>query len=267
MSVETGKVMGLVMAASRSGPQDSVAQLQGKSNKNLVEIAGKVMLERVVGTLLESDCFRHVMVSIEDAALVRSAPQLAAWLDEGRISIVQSRGNLADSVLDAVAAADDPLPLVITTGDNALHTPELVRDFVTGFLAATEDAVVAFTAEDIVLQSFPNAGLAFHKLKDGGWSACNLYGLRNKKALEAVQIFQGGGQFGKRHWRILKAFGVMPFILYKLKWTTLDGLLARIAKNLGLSASAVRLPYAFGPIDVDNPKFFQISEKELMRRQ
>ncbi len=260
------KVTGLVMAASRSGVRNSVAQLQDKSHKCLVEIAGQVMLERVVGTFLDSGCFHRVAISIEDESVVRQVPRISAWLNEGLVVVTPSRGNLADSVVAAVDVLEDPLPLVITTGDNALHTPDLVRDFVTGFLADTEDVTIGFTAEDIVSERFPDAGLAYHRVKDGGWSACNLYGLHTEKAIMTARVFEGGGQFGKRHWRILKAFGVMPFLLYKLKWATLDQIIARIAKNMGITAATVNLPYAFGPIDVDNPQSFALSEAELLRR-
>ena len=262
----TEKITALVMAASRRGPTDSVAQLQNKSHKCLVEIAGQVMLVRVITALLDSGCFSRIAVSIEEENVLRDVPQLNTWLDDGTIVVTPSRGNLADSVLAAVETLDDPLPLVITTGDNALHTPELVRDFVTGFLADTEDVSVAFTSEEVVQTQFPESGLAYHRIKDGGWSACNLFGLRNEASLITAHIFEGGGQFGKRHLRILKAFGVMPFILYKMKWATLDEIIARIGSNLGITASVVNLPYPFGPIDVDNPTSFALTEAELLRR-
>ena len=263
----TEKITALVMAASRRGPTDSVAQLQNKSHKCLVEIAGQVMLVRVIAALLDSGCFNRVAISIEEESILRGVPQLSAWLDDGAIVVTPSRGNLADSVLAAVETLDNPLPLVITTGDNALHTPELVREFVTGFLADTEDVAVGFTSEAVVQTQFPESGLAYHRIKDGGWSACNLFGLRNEASLITAHIFEGGGQFGKRHLRILKAFGVMPFILYKMKWATLDEIIARIGRNLGITASVVNLPYPFGPIDVDNPKSFALTEAELLRRQ
>lgn len=260
------QVTALVMAASRRGPRDSVAQLQDKSHKCLVEIAGQVMLERIVQTLLDSGCFNRVAISIEEEAVVRQVPQISAWIDDGTVVITPSRGNLAGSVLAATEVLDNPLPLVITTGDNALHTPELIRDFVTGFLTHTEDAIAGFTSETVVQQQFPDSGLAYHHIKDGGWSSCNLFGLRNEAALVTAHIFEGGGQFGKKHLRILKAFGITPFILYKLKWATLDEIIARIGKNLGITASVVDLPYPFGPIDVDNPRSFALSEAELLKR-
>lgn len=257
----------LVMAASRRGVDDPVAKLQGKSHKCLVELDGQVMLERVLETLIDSGCFGKIHVSVDDESILRATPAMQAWADEGRVICVAARGNLADSVLAAADVIEDSLPLIITTGDNALHTPELIRDFMQAFWASDEDAAVAFTRDDVVLRDYPNSGLAFHQLKDGGFSSCNLYGLRRAKALSAVKIFEGGGQFGKRHMRILKAFGVLPFIIYKLKLSDMRGLINAIGRKLGVSIDPIMLEYPFGPIDVDHKHSFDITEATLIKRR
>ncbi|MDA0339631.1 MAG: hypothetical protein O2910_07305 [Proteobacteria bacterium] len=104
-------------------------------------------------------------------------------------------------------------------------------------------------------------------MKDGGWSACNLYGLRNKQALNAVGVFRGGGQFGKRHMRILKAFGILTFLLYKMKVMKMHPLMNRIGRGLKVSVDSLVMPYSFGPIDVDNPPSFALSEEALKKRR
>ncbi len=257
----------LVMAASRRGVDDPVAKLQGTSHKCLVELDGQVMLERVIEALVDSGCFTKIHVSIDNEDVLRATEKMRGWMDEGRVVFVQSHGNLADSVLKAVDEIDNSLPMVITTGDNALHTPEIVRDFVRDFHASKADAVVGFTREDVVLREFANSGLAFHRLKDGGFSSCNLYGLKNANALKAVRIFEGGGQFGKRHIRILKAFGLWPFIIYKLKLSDLAGLLNAIGRRLRVSVEISWLDYPWGPIDVDHKHSFDITEATLIRRR
>ncbi len=155
----------LVMAASRRGVDDPVAKIQGLSHKCLVTLDGQVMLERVLEALVDSGCFAKIHVSVDRADILTATPAMKGWVDEGRVVFVQSHGNLADSVLKAVAEIDSPLPMIITTGDNALHTPEIVRDFVRDALASRADAVVGFTREDVVLQDYANSGLAFHRLK------------------------------------------------------------------------------------------------------
>jgi GTP:adenosylcobinamide-phosphate guanylyltransferase len=257
----------LVMAASRRGENDPVALLQHKSHKCLVEIDGQVMLERVVEVLIDSACFNRIYVSVESEDILRATPRMTQWLDEGRMAFVRSAGNLADSVLAAVDQIPNPLPLIITTGDNALHTPELVRDFMHAFWTRDEDVSLGFTRDDVVLRDYANSGLAFHMLRDGGYSACNLYALRRERSLSAVRVFESGGQFGKRHKRILKAFGVTPFIVYKLKLMGLSGLINLIGRKLGVSIDPVLLNYPYGPIDVDNKNSFEITEATLKKRR
>ena len=261
------QMVALVMAASRRGVDDPVARLQGKSHKCLVEIDGQVMLERVVEALVESGCFRQIHVSVDSAEILQATPKMRGWLADGSVIFAQSRGNLADSVLSAVEHIDDPLPLVITTGDNAMHTPEIIRNFVRDFHASKADALVGFTREEVVLREFANSGLAFHRLKDGGFSSCNLYGLKRENALKAVRIFEGGGQFGKRHIRILKAFGLWSFVIYKFKLSDLAGLLKHIGHRLGVSTDISWLDYPWGPIDVDDKHSFDLTEATLARRR
>ncbi len=260
-----GGVNVLVLAASRSGAADSVARLQNKSNKCLVEIAGRPMIEIVVGAILATGLSRKIYISIEPGVLPGGLPQMAKWLAQDVVRLVPSRDNLAASVL-AVAQGEGMLPLVVTTGDNALHGPEIVADFISQFLAGSGDVAVGLTEEMDVVGEFPESGLFWHRMKDGNYSACNLYGLRNPRALKAVGVFVGGGQFGKRHWRILKAFGVMPFVYYKLRLMAAAQLMRRIGKNLGVTIDTVMLPYAGGPIDVDNPASFAMTEKALRAR-
>ena len=54
MSSTPQQVTTLVMAGSRKGPDNPVAQLQNKSHKCMVDIDGVVMLERVVEELIAS---------------------------------------------------------------------------------------------------------------------------------------------------------------------------------------------------------------------
>jgi len=273
MSKTKKPVTGLILAAGRAGIVDPVAASQNKSHKCLVEIAGRIMLERVVDSLMQSGGVQPIFVSIEDEAALRTVPTLAQWLDDGTIRVVKSARNLADSVISGIQQIEKELgpdaawPIVVTTGDNALQTPGMVQDFLDQSLASDSDIAMAFTRDDVVLQEHPEPGLAFHRLKDGGFSANNLYLLRSANSLSAVNVFRSGGQFGKRHMRILKSFGVLPFILYKMKATTGAKLLARIGRNLGIKLEMILSPFADGPIDVDNMGSYTLCEAILKKRE
>jgi len=262
-----GSLTALVLAASRQGFDDPVARLQNKSHKCLVNIDGVAMVERVVQTLLDSECFERILISIEDEHVLQDLTLARRWLKDGTIEVVPSAGNLADSLVGLTKVVSQPLPLVITTADNALHTPELVRDFVAAFARCKGDAAVAVTRESTVLDEYPDGKFGFYRFRDGGYSFCNLFGVSQSGGLEAAKIFRTGGQFRKRPWRMLKVFGVLTLILYKWRLLKLDSFAHRITRNLGITIDLVLLPYAFGPIDVDNPTTFKFSERILKERR
>lgn len=257
----------LVLAASRKGPDDAVARMQNKSHKCLVEIDGVAMIERVVQTLMDSGCFDRILISIESEEPLQELEATRGWLENGDIEVVRSAGNLADSLIGLSPKADQILPMVVTTADNALHTPELMKDFVTEFLWKGGDAAVAVTREASVLAEYPDEKIMYFRFRDGGYSFCNLFGIGSIKGLETARIFRTGGQFRKRPRRILKIFGLMPLLLYKFRLASLDGVIRRIAKKFGVTINMVQLDYGFGPIDIDNAKTFAIGEQTLKKRR
>jgi len=200
--------------------------------------------------------------------VLQGGARLRKWMKQGLVSALAACGNLADSVvLAAEKIPDKHWPLMITTADNALHTPEIIHDFVEDSRRIPCDVSVGVTREADVVAEIPDSGLNWHRLRDGGFSSCNLYLLFNRSAIKTVEIFRNGGQWGKKHWRILKSFGVMPFILYKLKCTDTESIFRRLGKRMGLYIRPVFLPYYYDPIDVDNPKTFLLSEKILAARE
>src|SRR5690606_41654391 len=105
------------------------------------------------------------------------------------------------------------------------------------------------------------------RVRDGGFSSCTLFGLMRDDALNGGRLFEGGGQFGKRHIRILKAFGLWSFLLYQFKLSNLEGLIMHIGRRLGVSLDISWLDYPWGPIDVDDKHSFELTEATLVRRR
>jgi len=253
----------LVLAASRKGPGDAVAQIQNKSHKCLISLNGTAMIERVIQAVVDTKAVTRIFISIEDPEVLREVPKVAAWLDSGVIVPVKSEGNLAESLFSAVKEIPAPYPLIITAGDNALHTPEMLEHFCGEVSKSDADAFIAMTQAQLILDKYPEGARAFHRLKDGAYSSCNLYAVTSDKGVNGAKPFATGGQFGKKPLRIAKGFGVLSLILYKLKWLTLEGVAQRISKAIKAKTDAVLMPWAEGPIDVDNPKDYALVTKIL----
>lgn len=256
----------LVLAGSRAQADDPLLASAGVSHKCFIDLEQKPMLLRVVESLTKSDRIDHVIVSINQEVIpeARALLEGADW--SGKIDFVPAGTTFGDSFEKVVDSHPDAFPLVVTTGDNGLHTPDMIYHFCDVIDRKPVDVAVAMTRAEVILARYPNGQRAFHNLKDGAYSSCNLYALLTKNAVSGVRVFNTGGQFGKKPWRMIKSFGIMSFILYKLQRLSLRMLMARVSKTLNLKVTAVLMPYADAPIDVDNPKDLELVRRILQAR-
>ena len=257
----------LVLAASRKGINDEVAKLQNRTHKCVVELNGIVMIERVVKTLIESNEFNKIYVSIDNPEILNQVNNIKLWIEEQKVQVIISKNNLSNSILSAVEDIPNPYPLVITAGDNALHTPKMISFFCSEIRKSNCDAYIAMTRAKLIIDKYPEGARAFHKLKDDEYSSCNLYAVKNDKGVNGAKPFATGGQFGKKPMRIARAFGITSLLMYKLQMLSLHDVASRISKAIKAKVSCVIMPWAEGPIDVDNVKDFKLVNKILKEKE
>jgi len=254
----------LVLAASR-GNLDPLAQAGGVSHKCFIDIAGQPMLRRVVGAVMESGRIKRTIVAIEPDSMEEAKELLAPLPGSEQIDYVASRDNIASSVIEIAREAD--LPVIVTTGDNALHTAEMVTFFCDALDHVKEDAALGLTPAKLVLEKYPEGNRAFHRFRDGGYSSCNLYAVLTPHGLDAARVFKSGGQFGKKPKRLIGAFGLFAFLLYKSRLFTLRTVLRTLSRGIGVRTAPVVMPFAEGPIDVDRQVDWDLANRIVAARE
>lgn len=254
----------LVLAASR-GNLDPLALAGGVSHKCFIDIAGQPMLRRVVGAVMESGRIKRTIVAIEPDSMEEARELLAPLPGSERIDYVASRDNIASSVIEIAKEAD--LPVIVTTGDNALHTADMVTFFCDSLDQVQEDAALGLTPADLVLEKYPEGNRAFHRFRDGGYSSCNLYAVLTPHGLDAARVFRSGGQFGKKPKRLIGAFGLFAFLLYKSRMFTLRTVLKTLSRGIGVRTAPVVMPFAEGPIDVDRQVDWDLANRIVAARE
>lgn len=255
----------LVLAASR-GNLDPLAKAGGVSHKCFIDIAGVPMLRRVVEAVAESGSASRIVVAIEEASIAEAKQILASVPGAGEIVYIPSKDNIGTSVREVASALPDALPIVVTTGDNALHTAEMFRFFCDSLEGMDADTMLGLTPAECVLEKYPDGNRAFHRFRDGAFSSCNLYALMNERSVEGSRIFNSGGQFGKKPKRLIGAFGLLAFILYKSRILSLRTFLKFVSRAIGVKAAPVLMPFAEGPIDVDRMKDWELANKIVAAR-
>ena len=257
----------LVLAANRRGPQDPLAIAGGVSHKAFIDIAGEPMLRRVVRSVLDSGRVYRTIVSIEDGSEEEARTILAPLGAEDRIVYTAARENIGVSVDAVTRAFPDLLPLIITTGDNALHTGEMVRFFCDALDDIEADGALGLTPASFIMEKYPEGNRAFHRFRDGEFSSCNIYALLTPRALKAPRVFNSGGQFGKKPKRLIGSFGILAFLVYKSRRFRLATFLKFLSRAIGVRTAPVLMPFAEGPIDVDRMQDWELANRIVRARE
>ena len=239
----------LILAGSRGGETDPAAAYAGVSHKGLIKLEGKTLLERVLAAVGASGA-AAIGVSAKDEAIV------SALAGTG-VAVLPTASGPSQSVADGAASLG--FPLVITTVDQALLKPE----WITQFLADTPDwaDVAVLLAEEARVQAAaPGTKRTYLRFQDGRYSGCNLFLLRNEKALGVVQLWRKVEALRKQPWKIAAMLGPSFLIRYLLNWLTLDEAILRLGRLAGVKAAAVRAHDGLAAVDVDKP-----SDLDLVR--
>jgi CTP:molybdopterin cytidylyltransferase MocA len=257
-------VTALIMAGKRSGVLDPLAADAGVSQKCVVPVGGKPMIEHVVDAVARCAPVGEIRVVAHDTEDIAVIPLVARLMDQGRLSFRPGAFNLVDSVFSGAEEAE--FPLLITTADNCLVTAEGYAEFIDKARDAKADAAAALARKEDVIAADPVGQKRFYEFSDGGYSNCNMYWIGSPEALSAAEIMRSGGQFMKFPRRIAQAFGVMNLVRFKLGWGTKEKLFAQVSRRFGFKLCPIVLSNGEYAIDVDERRSFGVTEKLLARR-
>jgi GTP:adenosylcobinamide-phosphate guanylyltransferase len=256
----------IVLAAAR-GPDDAMAKSFSARHKCLIEVAGTPMIIRVLNVLRSNPLIDRIAISIDQPELL---PKAAGWdklPTKRRIRPVLSADRIADSLVQAIEQAKLSYPILITTGDHALLTDDMITHFCTtsGFTGADVTAGVAH--EDVILGAYPDTRRTFFKFSDGRYSGCNMFALLSPRGLNAVRYWQSVQDDRKRPWRIFKRLGWGPLGSYLKGNYSLDDAVGQASELMDAHIQTVRVPFADAAIDVDTPADKDLAEKILRLRE
>lgn len=243
MNASMAPVAGLILAGSRSGRPDPVAEAEGTSHKALVQIAGQPMLVHVVVALRDAG-IQRLAVAANDPLVV----QLAEELD---CEIVPAAAGPSASV----AAGFERLgaPMLVTTSDHALLRPTWIRQFLES--APTEaDVAILLAQREAIERAMPGSQRTYLRFADGHWSGCNLFLLASGQASAAIETWKMVEADRKRPWRIAARLGAGMLVSYVLGRLTLDAAIIRLGGRVGVEARLVAAQDGLAAVDVDKPR-------------
>jgi len=254
----------LILAGQRHGRTDPLAAAHGLEHKCLVRLLGRPLIGYVLDAVDQAFPGAAVIVSINDPRALDDEPEAACLIGEGRLTTVASDRNLLESVYGASETAG--FPLLITTGDNVLATGDSLRGLHEYGLSEEADAVALFARKEDILAAHPAGQPRFWKFRDGEFSGCNTFWIKDRAALSVGEIFRGGGQFLKFPKRFIGAFGLLNLIGFRLRLLGVARFLDRVSRRFGKRVMVQIARDGRLAIDVDTEFSHRVAERLLQAR-
>ena len=253
-------VQALVLAGARAAG-DPLCKAEGVASKAVIRIAGQPMLSRVLRALAASRANGPAWIlGLEGDALNAAADGIACH------PIASAGQGPASSLL---LALEGPVttPLLVTTCDHALLTPEMIDSFLQHSMASGADLTVGFAERAVIEAEYPETRRTYLRLGGAQLSGCNLFYLATPAALAVLRFWQGAEQDRKKPWRIAWRFGPLTALRILLSRKGPEAAFALLSQRLGARVSPVILPFAEAAIDVDKPGDLVLVRKILADRR
>ena len=250
----------IVLAAGR-GPNDPMAKAYGVSHKCTLPVNGVPMLQRVVNALQQSQSIASIAISIESPAIAGEA--LAK--KEFGIAVIPSESSAPLSAIVAIKK-HATFPVLVTTADHALLTPEMIDYFCEEAERNGADFSAGLASAEVILAAYPQSVRTFFRFGEDRVSGCNLFAISNENGLRILEKWRYLEQSRKKPWRLVAAFGPLALIRFVLGTLSLDGVFRIVSNRLGLTAKPILLPFAEAAIDVDKPSDLELAEAILKLR-
>jgi GTP:adenosylcobinamide-phosphate guanylyltransferase len=246
------KYTAVVLAGSRPG-RDPFAEAFGTDLKALIPVAGGPMVGRPVRALLSSkNIGRVIVLSQRPERIAEALPP------DARVTVGASEPTIASTILALCREPSTGWPLLVTTADHALLDQATIDEFCDAAISA--DVAIGVVERDRLMRRLPQSRRTWLKFRGGAFTGANLFGLSSPKVVPAIELWRSVEQDRKKSWRLIALAGALVMLGAALRLLTIDAVLGRLGRKLGLGISVVRLSNPLAGVDVDKPEDHALAE-------
>ena len=248
------KLNTLILAGTRDGQYDEVAQAASVSCKAFALVNNKSMIERVIDALKENSSVHNITISLaKNISIETESPNLNKKIQNNEVNKIDSDTSPVRSILKFIQTSKNNSTLLVTTADHALLSNNIVNDFITQFDSKNYDAAVAILPLDILIKKYPSLNRTRLKFSDGDFKGCNLFLFKNEKSAEKIlEFWQKIEMYRKEPLKMIRALGPFLLLLYMTRQLSLQEALAALGQKTGLKLQAIKLTQPEAAIDVDS---------------
>jgi GTP:adenosylcobinamide-phosphate guanylyltransferase len=241
----------IILAGERDA-RDALRDHTGVACKALLDIDGTSMIGRVIGALEAASTVDTIHLSGPAEGCVTADAGLSGMIADGRVDWTAPGPTPSTSAHNMLGRVPASHPVLITTADHPLLTPQIVDHFCRESAASGCDVVIGLAPHDLVKATFPDLKKTVLRFADGQYCGCNLFAFLTEDGRRVADFWRRVERDRKKPLVVIRLLGLWALLRYRLGWLTLDAALARLSRKVGVRIGAVILPYAHASVDVDS---------------
>jgi GTP:adenosylcobinamide-phosphate guanylyltransferase len=266
MMLEKPPFFVVILAGDRQ-PNDPVALQAGVSCKALTPVSGRAMVLRVLDALEGAhDVSTPILVGPSMTAVKENA-ELAERLRSNQAQWMAPQETPSTSAFIALQSLPEDVPVLLTTADHALLTPEMLDHFCSKARESGCDVVAGVARHELVAEAFPGSKRTVTRLNDGGYCGCNLFAFMTPQGRMAADFWRKVEKERKKPLRVIKIIGWTTVLRYLMGRLSLGQALDRLSKKMQLRVGVVQMPFAEAAVDVDKIEDLVLVESILAKKK
>ncbi|MEL7480751.1 MAG: NTP transferase domain-containing protein [Pseudomonadota bacterium] len=254
----------LILAGSRPEPCPVCVET-GVETKAIVPIQGVRMIDHMLRALRDCPSLTgDIWISGHHPdKLSAGAPEdLRSFLP--RVQATPDEIGPAHAALSALNAGAS-CPLLITTCDHPLLTPQMIDALLKGAEASGCDFAVGLAPKELVQSAYPETERTYLNLAGEGYSGCNLFLVRTPEGRRALEFWRDVAHDRKNPLKIARRFGFRSLVRMFTGQLNLAEAFAHGSKRIGAKLSPIVIPFAEAAIDVDKPADLALVRRIMKR--
>jgi len=226
------------------------------SNKALLSICGRPMIEYVVDALRRSSL-------IHDISIVGPVEPLKACLG-GRIDYYfEDTGSFFENLEEAMQPFKADKRVIIVSSDIPMITVQVVDDFVNRCINTDADLCYPIVEKGLNESLFPGFKRTYVRLKEGTFTGGNMFYINPAIFDQCRQFAALLIEYRKTPWKIAGILGLDLLMLLALGRLSISKVEQRFSEILGIKGVAIISPFPQLANDVDKPSDIEMVEKYL----
>ncbi len=277
---KTGHFHSVILAGERPGGK-ALNQAFNLSASVMVPVAGKPSLSHVMKAVKDSQQVTGGIICGPSAEVVGNSSEIRRLLQDSDHEWLEPASGPAASAISALEKLGR-FPVLLTTGDHALLTGEIIDDFCRelnapelilnesvkpGFSGKTNyDFVIGLVPYALVQADWPESKRTVYKFSNGHFCGSNLLGVLSPKGLRALHFWRRVESERKHPWRIIRHLGYITLMHYLFRRLTLEDAMQSLSAITDCRIGYIPLNFARAAMDVDSIKDQKLAEKYLVEK-